>query len=115
MADETHGHEDHHEATAAHGHHVVPIRDFAIVYVLLLAGLIVTYLAALVDLGPLNSLIAMGIAVGKALMVVLIFMNVRNGTRLQWLWASAGFVWLLLLFITVGDYMTRGWGKVHGW
>ena len=48
-------------------------------------------------------------------MVVLIFMNVRNGTRLQWLWASAGFVWLLLLFITVGDYLTRGWGKVHGW
>ena len=76
MADigHAHAHEDHHEATAAHGHHVVPIRDFAVVYVLLLLGLIITYSAALVDLGPLNSLIAMGIAVGKAVMVVLIFM-----------------------------------------
>jgi cytochrome c oxidase subunit 4 len=46
----------------------------------------------------------------KALLVILFFMHVRWATRLTWVVAASGFVWLLILFgITMTDYLTRGW------
>jgi len=49
-------------------------------------------------------------------LVVLYFMHVRYGTRLTWVWASAGFFWLVILFIlTLGDYFTRHWIPMRGW
>ena len=58
-------------------------------------------------MGPLNNLIAMGIALTKATLVVLFFMQVKYGTRLIWLWAGLGFIWFLMLFITLQDYLSR--------
>ncbi|MCW3096055.1 MAG: caa(3)-type oxidase, subunit, partial [Chthonomonadaceae bacterium] len=48
-------------------------------------------------------------------LVVLFFMQVKMGTRLTWVWASIGFIWLLFLFGTLGDYVTRNWISVTGW
>jgi len=52
----------------------------------------------------------LGIAMTKALLVILYFMHVRWSTRLTWLVVASGFFWLLILFgITMTDYLTRGW------
>ena len=41
----------------AHEHHIVPIRDYLLVYALLLFLLVVTVYASFVNLGPFNNLI----------------------------------------------------------
>ena len=50
------------------------------------------------------------IALTKAALVILFFMGVRWSSRLTWVVAASGFVWLLILFgITMSDYLSRGW------
>jgi cytochrome c oxidase subunit IV len=54
--------------------------------------------------------VALGIAVFKAVLVVLFFMHVRHGTRLTGVVVLSGVFWLaILLIITMSDYLTRGW------
>jgi cytochrome c oxidase subunit 4 len=80
------------------------------VFAALLVGTGLTVAVAFVDLGALNNVLMLGIAMTKALLVILFFMHVRWGTRLTWVVAASGFFWLLILFgITMSDYLTRGW------
>ena len=70
----------------------------------------ITVLAAFVELGPLNTPIALAIAVFKATLVVLFFMHVRYNTPLMWVFAAAGFFMLIIMLsLTMQDYMSRGW------
>ena len=62
-----------------------------------------------------NQLVALGIAVIKALLVIGVFMGVRTGTTLTKLWVIAGFVTLPLLFGILGDYCTRQYEQVPSW
>lgn len=94
-------------------HHVLSVGLYTRVFLALMGLLILTVLAASFDFGPFNFLVAMLISVTKAALVVLFFMGVKYGTRLIWLWAGLGFFWMLLLFLTLGDYFTRG--KIVGW
>ncbi len=81
---------------------------------LVLTGLTVGI--AMIDLGPLNTIVALAIAVGKALLVILVFMHLRSSSRLTWLVVGSGFFWLaLLITLTMSDYLTRGWLIVAGW
>lgn len=98
--------------------HIVPIKVYLLVYVALLVLLVATVGAAHLPGHHtlLNNVIALTIAVVKAVLVMLYFMHVRYSTRLTWLWASAGFFWLVIMFIlTLGDYFTRHWVPVQGW
>jgi cytochrome c oxidase subunit 4 len=80
------------------------------VFAALMVGTALTVLVAFYDLGPLNNVLMLAIAMTKALLVILYFMHVRWATRLTWVVAASGFVWLLILFgITMSDYLTRGW------
>jgi cytochrome c oxidase subunit 4 len=80
------------------------------VFAALIVGTGLTVGVAFVDLGALNNVLMLGIAMTKALLVILFFMHVRWGTRLTWVVAASGFLWLLILFgITMSDYLTRGW------
>jgi cytochrome c oxidase subunit 4 len=80
------------------------------VFAALLVGTGLTVAVAFVDLGALNNVLMLGIAMTKALLVILFFMHVRWSTRLTWVVAASGFVWLLILFgLTMSDYLTRGW------
>ena len=64
----------------------------------------------------MNIPIALAIAVTKATLVVLFFMGVKYGTKLTMLWASVGFIWFLLMFGTLGDYVSRNWIHLpQGW
>ena len=70
----------------------------------------ITVAVAFVDLGPLNNVVMLGIAITKATLVVLFFMHVKYSTRLIPLVAASGFFCLLILFgLTMQDYLTRGW------
>ena len=90
--------------------HVAPKSMYYGVFAALMVGTALTVLVAFYDLGALNNVLMLGIAITKALLVVLFFMHVRWSTRLTWVVAGAGFFWLLILFgVTMSDYLTRGW------
>src|SRR5262249_41031533 len=85
-------------------------RTYLLVGVALLALLALTVGAALLDLGPFNTVVALAIAACKALLVILFFMHVRHSDRITLVYVAVGFFWLLLLFgIAFSDYLTRGW------
>lgn len=96
-------------------HHITQPIVYYRVYVLLVIFMLLTIGAAKINMGALNNLVAMAIATVKAVLVVLFFMQVKVGTRLTWLWAAIGFIWLIFLFGTLGDYLTRNWISVYGW
>ena len=90
--------------------HVAPKSMYYLVFLALMVGTALTVGAAFVDMGALNNVVMLGIAITKATLVVLFFMHVRWGTRLTWVVAASGFFWLLILFgLTMQDYLTREW------
>ena len=101
-----------------HGeHHVVPISLYLKVFAALMILLFMTVGAAfipasiLASWGPLNIMIAMTIAVVKALLIFMFFMHLRWSSKVVWLFAGSGFMWLVIMFmLTFADYFTRGWG-----
>jgi cytochrome c oxidase subunit 4 len=89
-------------------HKIDAIRTYLLIYAMLMALLIATVIAGSIDLGRWNVVIALVIAVIKAMLVILFFMHVRHSSRLTWVFAGAAFLWLsLLLFGTVSDYTSR--------
>jgi cytochrome c oxidase subunit 4 len=61
-----------------------------------------------VNLGPFNMAAALTIAIAKALLVVTYFMELRRSSRLLWVMAAAGVLWLLILIGgTLADVVTR--------
>jgi len=92
------------------GPHVVPVKTYLTIFAALMIFTAITVAVAFVDLGPLNNIVMLGIAVVKATLVVLFFMHVRYSTRLIPVVAVGGFLWLLILFgYTMSDYVSRGW------
>jgi cytochrome c oxidase subunit IV len=88
--------------------HIVPIKTYAAICATLLVLTFVTYRVALVNLGPLNVVVAIVIACFKAALVVLFFMHAAYAPRLTRLVILAGIVWMLLLLgLTLADYLTR--------
>ena len=90
--------------------HVAPKSLYYQIFAALLIGTALTIAVAFVDLGAFNNVAMLTIAAGKALLVILFFMHVRWGTRLTSLVVASGFFWLLILLtITMSDFLTRGW------
>jgi cytochrome c oxidase subunit 4 len=90
--------------------HIVPVRVYLGVFLALMALTAVTVWAAGQDFGPLNTVVALAIAVTKATLVVLFFMHVKYGSPLVKLAVVGAIVWLgFMLLITMSDYATRGW------
>ena len=95
---------------ASHG---PSVRVYLAVFTALMVLTGLTVWAANQDFGAMNVVVALGIAVTKATLVVLFFMHVKYGSRLVWLVVGSAFVWLaFLLVITLHDYysprMTQG-------
>jgi cytochrome c oxidase subunit IV len=91
-------------------HHIVPKKIYYTIFALLMVCTYLTVQIAFLDLGPLNTIGALGIATFKATIVVLFFMHVKYSTRLTWAVVLGSLFWLgILLALTMGDYLTRGW------
>ncbi|HVS15149.1 MAG TPA: cytochrome C oxidase subunit IV family protein [Thermoanaerobaculia bacterium] len=89
--------------------HVSPVRTYATILIALLTLTGVTVWVAFLDLGALNDVVALGVALLKAGLVILFFMHVQYAGRLVKVVVVGGFFWLMLLFgLTVMDYVTRG-------
>ena len=89
-------------------------RTYLIVFLLLLGLLVLTVGMAFVDLDRImgqsywSMAVALGIAVAKAVLILLFFMHVKTGPRAVWVYAMAGFLWLgIMLTLTFSDYVTR--------
>jgi cytochrome c oxidase subunit 4 len=90
--------------------HIVPTRVYYVVFAVLMVGTYLTVQAAYFDLGAFNTVVAVGIAVIKAALVVLFFMHVKYSTRLTWAVVAGSLFWLGILFVlTFSDYLTRAW------
>ncbi|HEU4597846.1 MAG TPA: cytochrome C oxidase subunit IV family protein [Pyrinomonadaceae bacterium] len=90
--------------------HIVSRQVYFVIFGALMVGTALTVLAATQDFGWANDLIAMTIAVGKALLVLLFFMHVRYSSRLVWVVVCAMFFWLaVMLVLTLTDYSSRRW------
>ena len=66
---------------------------------------------AFLGLGKYGPVIQFGIAATQAAIVFVLFMRLKGPPSLKWLFAGAGFFWLLFLFgLSMTDYATRqGW------
>jgi cytochrome c oxidase subunit IV len=93
-----------------HEHHISPLSLYMLIFGALMIGTAITVAIAFVDLGALNTPIALAIACFKATLVILFFMHVKYSHPLVWLSAAAGFFWLGIMFVFLfSDYYTRGW------
>jgi cytochrome c oxidase subunit IV len=92
-------------------HHVVPPRTYLLVFLALIALTGLTVGVSRLDLGPQAHLwLGLAIAVTKATLVILFFMHVWWSSKLTWVIAVAGAVFLgILLLFTMSDYLTRSW------
>jgi cytochrome c oxidase subunit IV len=90
--------------------HILPTRVYYIIFAILMVCTYVTVQVAFFDLGALNTIAALTIAVFKAVLVILFFMHVKYSTRLTWAVIVGGVFWLgILLALTMSDYLTRPW------
>lgn len=68
-----------------------------------------TWRIGYVNLGHFNVVVALAIAIIKALLVALFFMHIKGSSRLLHLAAMVGLIWLIIMLsLTLGDYLTRG-------
>jgi len=91
--------------------HIVSKKMYFVIFGALMVLTIITVVAANIDLGSekLNTVVALAIAVTKALLVILFFMHVRYSSRLTWVVVAGGFLWLFIMVgLTMSDYLSRG-------
>ena len=94
--------------------HILPTRIYYTIFAILLLCTYLTVQIAVFDLGRLNAVAALTIAVFKATLVVLFFMHVRYSARLTSVVVIAAVFWLMILLaLTAGDYLTR-WRGTYG-
>src|SRR4029450_6687185 len=95
--------------------HIVSVRIYITIFLVLLGGTGLTVLAAFYDFAwQLNTIVALTIATIKATFVVLYFMHVRYSTRLVWVIIASALFWMAILFaFTFADYVTRDWRSLE--
>ncbi len=109
--------DNHHETHEEHSGapHIHPIGMYINTFVVLLVLLVLTVWVAFQDFGAFNTLVAMAVAVVKAMLVVMFFMGLRDTSKLTKIWAFMGVFFLLIMFgLSLGDYVTR-WMHSIGW
>jgi cytochrome c oxidase subunit IV len=95
---------DPHETT-----HIDSVGTYVKILLALLVATGVTTAVARVDLGAFSTVVALGIACGKMLLVALFFMHIRHSNKLTKLVVVGGLLWLaILLLLTMTDFATRG-------
>ena len=95
--------------------HVTSVKLYVGIFLALMILTAATVIVANFDLGWANDVVALTIAVTKALLVLTFFMHLRYSTRLTVLTALAGFFWLgILIVLTLNDYFTRGSASILG-
>ena len=81
------------------GDHIIPWQHYAKNFAALTVLMVLTVWIAQYNFSTpgLNLLFALSIAITKASLIILIFMNVKWCSHLTWIFAGAGFFWFLIL------------------
>ena len=88
--------------------HIVSPKVYVGIFLSLMVLTAATVVAAYVNLGPFNIVIALAIASVKATLVVLYFMHARYSPNRTHLVIIAAVFWLaIMLALTLSDYVTR--------
>lgn len=96
---------------ADHTHSHPTVKMFMGVWVALLVLTAITVAVAMVDLGAFSAVVALSIATIKALLVILIFMEIKYSSKMTMtVVISAIFFLGILLTLTLTDYLSRAWG-----
>ena len=91
-------------------HHVVPLKVYLGVFLALCVLTAVTVAVTGYDFGPFNLIVALGVAITKATLVVLYFMHARYSPKLTGVViASSIAFFVILVFLTLTDYVSRPW------
>ena len=93
-----------------HSNHILPTRIYYTIFGILMFCTYLTVQIAFFDLGSLNVVAALAIAVFKATLVVLFFMHVKYSTPLTWAVVLGSVFWFgIMIALTMSDYLTRAW------
>lgn len=100
-----------------HGHsqggvhaHISSTGMYVTIFFVLMICTILTYAVSTIDLGAFNFVVAIGIALFKASLVILYFMHVKWSQILTKLAVVVAVIFLLiLLLLTATDYSSRNW------
>ena len=89
--------------------HIIPSKTYYAIWIILLILTGVTAWVAFIDLGPLNTVVALVIATSKALIVTLFFMHVKyTSEKMTKVVIACALFWLLILLaLSMADYATR--------
>jgi len=91
-------------------HHVISWKVYVSIFLALCVLTVITVTSAGYDFGPLNLIVALGIAITKAALVVLFFMHAWYSPKLTGLViASSIAFFIILVFLTLTDYVSRPW------
>ena len=89
--------------------HISPKSTYYAVFAALMVGTAITVAVAFVNLGSFNFPVAIGIAITKATLVILFFMHAKYSSKLTKLFVGTAFFFLLILLtLTMTDYLSRG-------
>jgi cytochrome c oxidase subunit IV len=93
----------------------VSVRTYIFTLLALLALTLLTSLLALVDLGRFSFVAGVAIAAIKASLIASFFMHALYETKLVRVVMAGGVIWFLIMIsLTLGDYLTRGWFPYPG-
>jgi cytochrome c oxidase subunit 4 len=93
----------------------VSLKTYALTWGGLLCLTLITTLIAMVDLGSFTMLIAIAIATLKAGLIAAFFMHALFEAKLVKVAIAGAVIWLLIMVtLTLADYMSRGWTPVPG-
>ena len=115
---------EHAVSAHAHEHHIVPtityIKTILTLFVLMVATVLIAVNVQFPSVGffsgtVLNQVVALIIACAKAYLVITIFMGVKWVTPLTRMWAMTGFVWFTLIYMILGDYISRQYEPISSW
>lgn len=89
---------------------IVSRKTYAFTWLALLALALTTTLIGFINLGPFNMIIAITIATAKACLIASFFMHALYENKVVRVVLAGGVLWFLIMVsLTLGDYMTRGW------
>jgi cytochrome c oxidase subunit 4 len=90
--------------------HVVPVKVYLGVFFALCVLTVITVAVTGYDFGPFNLIVALGVAVTKATLVVLYFMHARYSPKLTGVVIASSIAFFtILVFLLLTDYLSRPW------
>ena len=91
-------------------HHILPVSLYVTIFGALMVLTLLTVGVAFLNVGWMNNVVMVGIAMFKAFLVVTIFMHLKYGAKILWIVAGGSVIWLIILLsLTLSDVLSRDW------